>query len=78
MSLPGAAAVLVGTLMIVATALPLLRANAWWIRVFDFPRLQITVISAATLAVFFASWDRPGAWQIVFAAALALCLAYQS
>ena len=78
MSLAGAAALLVGTVMIVATALPLLRANAWWIRVFDFPRLQITVISAATLAVLLASWERPGAWQIVFAAALALCLAYQS
>ena len=33
---------LVGTCMIVATALPLLRKGAWWIRMFDFPRLQIT------------------------------------
>jgi endonuclease/exonuclease/phosphatase (EEP) superfamily protein YafD len=78
MSLPGAAAVLVGTVMIIATALPLLRRRAWWIRVFDFPRLQITLISAATLAVFLASWDRSSPWQVVFAAALALALAYQS
>ena len=78
MTLPGAAAVLVGTLMIVATALPLLRANAWWIRVFDFPRLQITLVAAATLAVFLASWDRSSPWQVAFAAALALALAYQA
>jgi endonuclease/exonuclease/phosphatase (EEP) superfamily protein YafD len=73
-----AAAVAVGSVMIVATALPLLRGNAWWIRVCDFPRLQITLISAATLAVFIALWDRSSAWQIIFAALLALALAYQS
>jgi endonuclease/exonuclease/phosphatase (EEP) superfamily protein YafD len=73
-----AAAVLLGTVMIVATALPLLRRNAWWIRVFDFPRLQITFISAAALAVFLASWDSSSAWQTVLAALLALALAYQA
>ena len=78
MTLLLAAALLFGSVMIVATALPLLRANAWWIRVFDFPRLQITVISAAALAVLLCSFDRSSAWQVAFAAALALCLAYQS
>jgi endonuclease/exonuclease/phosphatase (EEP) superfamily protein YafD len=73
-----AASVVVGTAMIVATALPLLRKNAWWIRVFDFPRLQITLVSAATLVVFIAQLDRPGAWELLFAALLALSLAYQA
>lgn len=73
-----AAVVAVGTVMIVATALPLLRGNAWWIRMCDFPRLQITLISAATLAAFIALWDRSSAWQIIFAVLLALSLAYQS
>ncbi len=40
---------LVAALALVATLLPLLRATAWWIRVFDFPRLQI--VFAAILAV---------------------------
>src|SRR5688572_31595602 len=65
-------------MMIVATALPLLRRNAWWIRMFDFPRLQIMLITAVSLAVFLASWDRSSAWQIVFALLLALSLVYQS
>jgi endonuclease/exonuclease/phosphatase (EEP) superfamily protein YafD len=73
-----AAAVLVGTFMIIATALPLLRKGAWWIRMFDFPRLQITVISAVTLAVLLAAGDRSSAWQNIFAALLALALAYQA
>ena len=32
---------LVGTLALVATLMPLFRSTAWWIRVCDFPRLQI-------------------------------------
>ena len=32
---------LVGSLGLLATLLPLLRQTAWWVRVFDFPRLQI-------------------------------------
>jgi endonuclease/exonuclease/phosphatase (EEP) superfamily protein YafD len=73
-----AAAVLVGTCMIIATALPLLRKGAWWIRMFDFPRLQITVISAVTLGVLLAAGDRSSTWQNIFAALLALALAYQA
>lgn len=73
-----AAAVLVGTSMIIATALPLLRKGAWWIRAFDFPRLQITIISAVTLAVLLAAGDRSSAWQNLFAVLLALALLYQA
>ena len=70
--------VLVGSVMIVATALPLVRANAWWIRWFDFPRLQITLIAAATLALFLALWERSSAWQGGFVALLAAAVAYQA
>lgn len=72
-----AAAFLVGAAMIVATALPLLRRTAWWIRMCDFPRLQITLIAAASLAVFVATWEQPGAWHWGFAALLAAALGYQ-
>jgi len=71
-------AIAVGMLMIVATALPLLHRNAWWIRICDFPRLQILLIAAAALAAFIFSWDRPGAWQIAFAALLSASLGYQA
>ncbi|MCF8039641.1 MAG: hypothetical protein K9K79_10025, partial [Desulfohalobiaceae bacterium] len=34
-----------------ATAAPLLRSDAWWIRVFDFPRIQIAALMGLTLAM---------------------------
>jgi endonuclease/exonuclease/phosphatase (EEP) superfamily protein YafD len=73
-----AAAMAVGAFMIVATALPLVRKGAWWIRMFDFPRLQITIISAVTLAVLLAAGDHSSAWHNSLAALLALALIYQA
>jgi endonuclease/exonuclease/phosphatase (EEP) superfamily protein YafD len=40
----------VGGIALVATLLPLLRHTAWWIRVCDFPRLQIVLGLVLTLA----------------------------
>ena len=67
----------VGLLMVAATALPLVRKGAWWIRVFDFPRLQITFISAAVLATYLLFVRDAGTWGVAFVAALAACLLYQ-
>ncbi|RAK65998.1 endonuclease/exonuclease/phosphatase family protein [Hymenobacter edaphi] len=38
-----------GVAGLLATLLPLIRATAWWIRVFDFPRLQIVGVMAVVL-----------------------------
>lgn len=48
-------------LMIIATALPLFNSKKWWIRIFDFPRLQIFVISLFLILIFvlanlFSAW----------------------
>jgi hypothetical protein len=72
------ALVIVGSLMIVATLLPLARDGAWWIRVFDFPRAQIVIVSAAVLALYVLLTPEWGAARIAFAATLAACLAWQS
>jgi endonuclease/exonuclease/phosphatase (EEP) superfamily protein YafD len=69
--------VVFGLLMVAATLLPLARADAWWVRVFDFPRIQVAVLLAATLAGHLALRRGEGAWALAFDAALALCLAYQ-
>ncbi|MEJ7849332.1 MAG: endonuclease/exonuclease/phosphatase family protein [Pyrinomonadaceae bacterium] len=54
-----------------------MRADAWWIRIFDFPRLQITFAAAATLAAFLLFAENFSAGGIFFLVILALCLLYQ-
>jgi endonuclease/exonuclease/phosphatase (EEP) superfamily protein YafD len=68
----------IGSLMIVATALPLLRRDDWWIRIFDFPRLQITVVLAATFAGYLIARSDPTFIENIFLGALAASLAYQA
>ena len=41
-----------GTLGVVATLLPFIPTNEWWIRAFDFPRVLIASVLAATSFVF--------------------------
>ncbi|MBE0596908.1 MAG: endonuclease/exonuclease/phosphatase family protein, partial [Desulfuromonadales bacterium] len=49
---------LLGGVVIVGTALPLLRATAWWVRIFDFPRVQLLFLGAAVLVLLLLS-SRP-------------------
>lgn len=53
----GKIAVLICLLMSAATALALVETNEWWIRILDFPRLQIAV--ALIVAMFVYWWTRP-------------------
>lgn len=68
----------IGLLMILATLLPLLRKEAWWVRIFDFPRLQITIISAATLTLYLVFHWEPRLAETLFLIALSATLIYQS
>ncbi|MCW5659728.1 MAG: endonuclease/exonuclease/phosphatase family protein [Burkholderiaceae bacterium] len=69
---------LLGTLMIVATLLPLARLDDWWIRIFDFPRLQIAAVSSVVLVLMMLVRDGSGAAQNLWLAALAACTVYQA
>ena len=70
--------VTIGFLMIAATVLPLLRKDSWWIRILDFPRLQITVLIALALIAYWWLGVSPDAAGHLFLAALLSCLLYQS
>ncbi len=39
-----------------ATALPLVDANAWWVRIFDFPRAQLAALMVVALAGYAGLW----------------------
>lgn len=68
----------VGGIGLVATALPLLRQTAWWIRICDFPRLQIVVGLGVSLAAELALPVPPDSRaSTVFKGALGVALLYQ-
>ena len=72
-----AIAVALAVLVVLGTALPLLRVRAWWIRAWDFPRVQVAVVAAAALLVGADTWlDGPG-WRTALGVLLLLALAYQ-
>lgn len=69
---------ILGAVAIIATALPISRHPAWWIRVLDFPRLQIFIIGLVALfgyAIFTPAFDLTG---IAFTGLLLASLGYQA
>lgn len=64
---------------IVTTALPVLfpRAKVWWIRIFDFPRLQISVLGLAGIAIALA-WGEPSSWSAVLPSLAGVSVVYQA
>lgn len=63
---------------ITATLAPLIRSDAWWIRTFDFPRMQIAIVSALLLGADLAFRTDAGLSAYVTRAGLALCILYQA
>ena len=70
-------AAVLGGFAIVTTALSLLRSKVWWIRIWDFPRVQIATLGIAGLAL----WIATGPWRdgamATFTAAIAVAVCYQ-
>ena len=67
-----------GSIAIITTLLSLLRAKAWWIRIWDFPRLQLGILALGALGLWSLitpSWAWP---HSVFALALAGAAIFQA
>lgn len=62
---------------LVATTAKLIKKDAWWIRMFDFPQAQITFIGFIALAGFVALWSWGGWYESVFIVLLIAGMAYQ-
>ena len=68
---------LLGLGIVVTTALPFIRKGYWWVRIWDFPRLQIAAVGLLTAAGYTLLMPlRPLSWAIFGATALAV--AYQA
>jgi endonuclease/exonuclease/phosphatase (EEP) superfamily protein YafD len=64
-------------MVILTTVLPFLPHEAWWIRIFDFPRRQIAAITLAAIPGYVALAGFDGVLDRTIAAALGACLLYQ-
>jgi endonuclease/exonuclease/phosphatase (EEP) superfamily protein YafD len=63
-------------LMVTATALPLIESDEWWIRVLDFPRLQIAGILLLSVLAYWATRPR-GRTAVMISAASVVALGWQ-
>ena len=76
MSMPARALATGAGLLIGATTVSFVPSNEWWIRVWDFPRLQIAVALAVVLAACLVLVNR-GRWRTMLVAGLAFALVAQ-
>ena len=80
MSIGKAVLFVLTAIVVVATVLPIVRAPYWWIRMFDFPRAQITVLAIGTVIAVGISNLGPSEtsrFEWVAFGVLAICMAYQ-
>jgi endonuclease/exonuclease/phosphatase (EEP) superfamily protein YafD len=69
--------VAVGIILILCTALPLLRYEAWWIRILDFPRRQIALVTLVGIPSYVALAGLHDALDWIMVVSLAICAVYQ-
>jgi endonuclease/exonuclease/phosphatase (EEP) superfamily protein YafD len=62
---------------ITATALPFIRRDEWWIRMFDFPRTQIALGGVVIVALHLLLWKAESVTTSVILVLLVLCVLYQ-
>lgn len=67
----------IGLIGIAMTSFPLLRHGAWWIRIGDFPRLQIAFGCALMLALMLIFGRPLSIYDLIFSGALTGCIVYQ-
>jgi endonuclease/exonuclease/phosphatase (EEP) superfamily protein YafD len=68
---------LLAWLCIAATAAPWIRSDYWWIRGFDFPRLQIFLLGLVTGAAMLFFWPHGGLFYQSTGGLLLCCLLFQ-
>ena len=68
---------LVAGLTVLLTLTPIVRHDAWWIRGFEFPRVQTTVLTAGVLALYGGMRGMETAIDLAAVLALAACVVVQ-
>ncbi|WP_179344922.1 endonuclease/exonuclease/phosphatase family protein [Winogradskyella ursingii] len=66
-----------GFIAILFTLMPFVALDYWWIRMFDFPHLQLTFLTALALLIYFVKFDFKNWRDYFFATLLISCFIFQ-
>ncbi len=67
-----------GIIAILLTVFPYISWNQWYIRIFDFPHLQLTLLTLVALLVYFLKFNIKSFKDYLFVAALSGCFLFQA
>ena len=65
-------------LLAVATLIPTIRSGAWWIRCFDFPRLQLLLLSVLVLVLHLSMHPVDDPWTLAIIVVNVACMLWQA
>jgi endonuclease/exonuclease/phosphatase (EEP) superfamily protein YafD len=68
---------LFGCLTIILTVIPIVAADFWWVRVFDFPHIQITILSLISILTFLIKFSFTRKRDVAFIVVLVACFVFQ-
>ncbi len=66
-----------GVIAIILTLIPLIPADYWWIRMFDFPHIQLTALTFIAMLTFYIKFNFRKKKDYLFMTALIICFIYQ-
>lgn len=66
-----------GVIAIFLTLLPLIPADYWWIRMFDFPHLQLTTLTLLAILLYYISFDIKNQKDFIFMFGMIFCFLFQ-
>jgi endonuclease/exonuclease/phosphatase (EEP) superfamily protein YafD len=66
-----------GLIAIILTITPYIPLDYWWIRVFDFPHTQLTILTSIAIATYFIRFDFNNKKDYVFVFILMFCCGFQ-
>ncbi len=67
----------IGIIAIIITLVPLIAMSFWWIRIFDYLHLQLTIFTFFALAIYFIKFDAKNKKDYLFVSVLFLCFIFQ-
>src|SRR5688572_13788184 len=69
--------IILAVICILSTVMPLIASKYWWIRIFDFPHLQLTILTLITflMLILFIDYSKP--IELVITVLLGIALIYQ-